>query len=150
MRFNCPIDLENGVVLIKGGLTCCFCWKLATRILRFVPPYEGSPPTRQPVVYQGRIYALTGIGVACLDPATGEEIWRERLGSGFSASPVVAGGKLYVAKEDGVTCVVQLGDKPKILANNALKGSLLATPAIANGAIYLRTENQLYCIGAKK
>jgi outer membrane protein assembly factor BamB len=103
-----------------------------------------------PVVYQGRIYALTGIGVACLDPATGEEIWRERLGSGFSASPVVAGGKLYVAKEDGVTCVVQLGDKPKILANNALKGSLLATPAIANGAIYLRTENQLYCIGTKK
>ncbi len=103
-----------------------------------------------PVVYQGRIYALTGIGVACLDPATGEEIWRERLGSGFSASPIVAGGKLYVAKEDGVTCVVQLGDKPKILANNALKGPLLATPAVSNGSIYLRTENRLFCIGTKK
>lgn len=103
-----------------------------------------------PVAYQGRIYAMTGIGVACLDASTGEEIWRERLGHGFSASPVIADGKLYVAKEEGDTSVVQLGDKPKILANNSLKEQLLATPAIANGAIYLRTEKHLYCIAAKK
>jgi outer membrane protein assembly factor BamB len=103
-----------------------------------------------PVVYQGRIYAMTGIGVACLDAATGEEIWRERLGHGFSASPVIADGKLYVAKEEGDTSVVQLGEKPKILANNALKEPLLATPAIANGAIYLRTDKHLYCIAAKE
>jgi outer membrane protein assembly factor BamB len=103
-----------------------------------------------PVVYKGRIYALTGIGVACLDVSTGEEVWRERLGHGFSASPVLADGKLYVAKEDGATSVVQLGDKPKILANNALKETLLATPAIAKGAIYLRTDQHLYCIAAEK
>ena len=103
-----------------------------------------------PVVYKGRIYAMTGIGVACLDAATGQEIWRERLGKGFSASPIIADGKLYVAKEGGDTSVVQLGDKPKILANNALKEQLLATPAIANGAIFLRTEKHLYCIAAKK
>jgi outer membrane protein assembly factor BamB len=102
-----------------------------------------------PLAYRGRIYALTGIGVACFDPANGQEIWRERLGHGFSASPVVADGKLYVAKEEGDTSVVQLGDKPKILANNALNEPLLATPAIANGAIYLRTEKHLYCIGAR-
>jgi outer membrane protein assembly factor BamB len=101
------------------------------------------------VAYKGRIYALTGIGVACLDAAMGEEIWRERLGSGFSASPVIADGKLYVAKEGGDTSVVELGETPKILANNALKETLLATPAIANVAIYLRTEKHLYCIAAK-
>jgi outer membrane protein assembly factor BamB len=103
-----------------------------------------------PVAYKGRIYATTGVGVICLDAATGEEIWRERLGTGFSASPVVGDGKLYVAKEGGATSVVQLGDKPKILANNVLKGELLATPAIANGAIYLRTDKHLYCIATKK
>jgi outer membrane protein assembly factor BamB len=103
-----------------------------------------------PVVYQGRIYAMTDIGVACLDSATGEEIWRERLGHGFSASPVIADGKLYIAKEEGDTSVVELGDKPKIFANNDLKEILLATPAIANGAIYLRTEKHLYCIAGKK
>ncbi len=53
-------------------------------------------------------------------------------------------------RKEGDTSVVQLGDKPKILANNALKEPLLATPAIANGAIYLRTEKHLYCIAAKK
>jgi outer membrane protein assembly factor BamB len=103
-----------------------------------------------PVVYKGRIYGMTGIGVSCLDAATGEELWRERLGNGFSASPVIADGKLYVAKEGGDISVVQLGDKPKILANNSLKETLLATPAIANGAIYLRTDKHLYCIAAKK
>jgi outer membrane protein assembly factor BamB len=103
-----------------------------------------------PVAYQGRIYAMTGIGVVCLDGSTGEELWRERLGNGFSASPVIADGKLYVAKEGGDTSVVQLGDTPKILANNSLKETLLATPAIAKGAIYLRTDNHLFCIAAKK
>jgi outer membrane protein assembly factor BamB len=103
-----------------------------------------------PVVYKGRIYAMTGIGVACLDAATGKELWRERLGNGFSASPVIADGKLYVAKEGGDTSVVQLGDKPKILANNSLNEQLLATPAIASGAIFLRTEKHLYCIAAKE
>ena len=45
---------------------------------------------------------------------------------------------------------VELGEKPKILANNSLKEPLMATPAIAGGAIYLRTEKHLYCIAAKK
>ena len=103
-----------------------------------------------PVVYKGKIYAATGIGIACLDAATGQELWRERLGTGFSASPVIADDKLYVAKEEGDTSVVQLGETPKILANNSLKEPLLATPAIAKGAIYLRTEKHLYCIAAKK
>jgi outer membrane protein assembly factor BamB len=103
-----------------------------------------------PVVYQDRIYAMTDIGVSCLDAATGQEIWRERLGHGFSASPIIADGKLYVAKEEGDTTVVELGEKPKILANNALKEPLLATPAIANGAIYLRAEKHLYCISSKR
>ncbi len=103
-----------------------------------------------PVVYKGRIYGLTDIGVACLDVATGEQLWKERLGNGFSASPILADGKLYVAKEEGDTSVVQLGDEPKILANNSLKEPLLATPAIWKGAIYLRTETHLYCIAAKK
>jgi len=103
-----------------------------------------------PVVYKDRIYAMTDIGVSCLDAATGQEIWRERLGHGFSASPIIADGKLYVAKEEGDTSVVELGEQPKILANNDLKEPLLATPAISNGAIFLRTEKHLYCIAAKK
>jgi outer membrane protein assembly factor BamB len=103
-----------------------------------------------PVAHRGKIYATTGIGIVCLDASTGKEIWRERLGTGFSASPIIADGKLYVAKEEGDTSVVELSGKPKILANNSLKEPLLATPAIANGAIYLRTEKHLYCIAEKK
>ena len=108
-----------------------------------------------PVVYKGRIYAMTGIGVACLDAATGEEIWRERLGNGFSASPIIADGKLYVAKEGGDTSVVQLGDKPKILANNALKEPLLGhaghrqwrdLPADGEASVFASRRRNKRCI----
>jgi hypothetical protein len=46
--------------------------------------------------------------------------------------------------------VIQLGDQPRILAENDIGQTLQATPAIANGAIYLRTDAALFCIGATK
>jgi hypothetical protein len=46
--------------------------------------------------------------------------------------------------------VVRFGDKPDTLAVNKLPGTFLATPAIADGAIFLRSDQHLWCIGAKK
>ena len=46
------------------------------------------------------------------DLKTGEEIYRQRLpdvGSGFSASPVAADGKIYLSNEDGEMLVVAAG-----------------------------------------
>jgi outer membrane protein assembly factor BamB len=103
-----------------------------------------------PVLYKGRIYGMTGVGVSCLDAASGEELWRLRLGHGFWASPVIADGRLYVAKEDKGVSVVELGDRPKVLANNPMGEEMLATPAVAGGALFLRTDGHLYCVGAKK
>ena len=43
------------------------------------------------------------------DLKTGEEVYRQRLdpvGSGFSASPVAADGKIYLSNEDGEMLVV--------------------------------------------
>jgi hypothetical protein len=63
---------------------------------------------------------------------------------------VLADGKLYVVAEDGATTVIEIGDKPKVLATNALGETILATPAVAGGAIFLRSDQHLWCIGAKK
>ena len=63
---------------------------------------------------------------------------------------VAADGKVYLLNERGTTTVVQVGEQPKVLAVNALGETMLATPAIANGAIYLRSDQHLYCIGAKE
>jgi len=90
--------------------------------------------------------------VSCLDPATGKEIWgRQRIKTGtYSASPVLADGKLYVTSEDGVTTVLRAGNRFEVLAENDLDGFTLSTPAISGGRIFLRTSRALYCVGKPK
>jgi outer membrane protein assembly factor BamB len=99
-----------------------------------------------PIYYQDRIYGLTGIGLSCLDAADGTHLWAERARGLFWASPIVVGGKVYVTNEEGQTVVIQTGDKPKVLARNELKDTILATPAVADGALYFRSDRYLYCI----
>lgn len=115
-----------------------------------------KPATASPILYKDRVYSLNGGGIlVCADAANGNVLWQERVKGPFSASPVIANGKLYAVAEEGVTTVVQLGDKPLTLATNEVKPAadkdlLLATPAIAGGAIFLRSDGWLWCIGAKK
>jgi outer membrane protein assembly factor BamB len=103
-----------------------------------------------PLYHKGRLYGLSQVAVVCLDAKDGKELWRQRLDGPFSASPLVADGKLYAVSNKGRTTVVELGDTPKVLAKNDLDDTILATPAIANGCIYLRSDKFLYCIAPKK
>ncbi len=80
---------------------------------------------------------------------TGERIYQERLPSSFSASPVAADGKLYLASEDGDVFVVQAGAKYALLATNPMGQALVATPAISDGMLIVRTENYIYGIGER-
>ena len=85
----------------------------------------------------------------CLDAKTGKEIYgRQRLRSGtYSASPVLADGKIYVTNEDGVTSVVKAGPAFQLLAENEVDDYILSSPAISDGQIFIRTTKFLYCIG---
>src|SRR5262249_30417060 len=104
-----------------------------------------------PLFDGNRIYNVTSANVlVCLDAADARVLWQERVRGPISASLVAAEGKLYCLSEEGEPWVVRLGDKPEILAVNKLRGTFLATPAIADGAIFLRTDQHLWCIGAKK
>ena len=126
------------------------------------PNTDGTPPRElwtsekfgsgyaSPVCQGGRVYGLGSVNVKCVSATDGKEVWTQRIDGPFSASPVVAGGRLYAVNNKGRTTVVELGDKPKILAKNDLDDTILATPAIANGCLYLRSDKYLYCIGSKK
>lgn len=103
-----------------------------------------------PVALGGRLYCIAGVAVGCYTAAMGEMVWRQRIDGPFSASPVIADGRLYAVNEKGRTFVVALGDKPEVLARNDLDDRIQATPAVANGCIYLRSDKWLYCIGPKK
>ena len=84
---------------------------------------------------------------------TGEELYRQRLpviGSGFSASPVAADGKIYLSNEDGEIIVVAAGEKFSHIATNTMGELLMATPALSDGVMYVRSAESLFAVGRKK
>ena len=107
-----------------------------------------------PLAYQGILYVLANNGVFdAYDLQTGEEIYRQRLepvGSGFSASPVAADGKIYLSNEDGEMLVVQAGRTFKLLATNSMGELLMATPALSDGVMYVRGASSLFAIGTRR
>jgi outer membrane protein assembly factor BamB len=106
-----------------------------------------------PLAYKGLLYVLANNGALdAYDLKTGAEIYRQRLptiGSGFSASPVAADGKIYLANEDGEMLVVAAGAEFKHLATNSMGELLMATPALSEGVMYVRSSNGLFAIGRK-
>lgn len=84
--------------------------------------------------------------VSCVDGKTGERVWRERLGGIYSASPVLADGKIYLASENGETLVLRSGRTPQVLAKNKLDMRVIASPAISDGRIFIRGDRQLIAI----
>jgi outer membrane protein assembly factor BamB len=83
---------------------------------------------------------------------TGERVYQQRLGggnSGFSSSPVAAAGRLYITNEEGHTYVLALGPEYKLLAENELGETVMATPAVVDGVLYIRGRNHLFAIGAR-
>jgi outer membrane protein assembly factor BamB len=112
---------------------------------------KGSPYTPTPLVYDGLFYTCADSGVlSAYDAQTGALIYQERLPSSFSASPVAADGKLYLASEDGDVFVVKAGRKFELLATNPMGQALMATPAISRDLIVVRTETHVYAISANK
>ena len=54
------------------------------------------------------IYMIGDTGIAsCIDAKTGEQIWQQRIGGEYSASPVYADGRLWFFGEDGKTTVLK-------------------------------------------
>ena len=65
----------------------------------------------------------------------------------YSASPVLADGKLYVTSEDGTTTIVRAGPTFEVLAQNRLDDYTLSTPVFVKGQIFIRTDFALWAIG---
>jgi outer membrane protein assembly factor BamB len=87
----------------------------------------------------------------CLDAKDGKEIYGQKriAPASYSASPVLADGKIYFTSEDGLTTVIKAGPEFEVLAENALEEYCLSSPAISDGQIFIRTTKHLYSIGKK-
>jgi outer membrane protein assembly factor BamB len=103
-----------------------------------------------PIVYRGQLYTLNNNGIlTAYNADTGARLYRARVGGGgaFSASPIAADGKLYLASEDGDVFVVQAGPEYAELARHTMGEVIMASPAISDGLLYIRTLGHVWAIG---
>jgi outer membrane protein assembly factor BamB len=106
---------------------------------------KNMPVKPSPILFEGCIFTVDDSGVAmCSDAKTGKSVWRKRLGGSFSASPVLAEGRLYFFSHDGPATVIEAGRNFKQLAKNTLDAGFMASPAVVGKAMILRTKTHLY------
>lgn len=110
--------------------------------------------TTPPLAYRGLMYVLANNGVLdAYEAQTGAVVYRARvpkIGSGFSASPIAADGKIYLCNEDGGIDVVAADRKFQHVATNDMGEPIMATPALSRGVLFVRTMNGVFAIGRKR
>jgi outer membrane protein assembly factor BamB len=141
---------EPALLAIKLGRTGdltgtdAVAWKLT----------RGTPYVPSPLLLGDKLYFLSGNNatISCFEAATGKVLVDgERLQgpSGFYASIVSAGGRIYLAGRNGTSLVLKPSDKVEILATNKLEEKFDASPAIVGRELFLRGHEYLYCLAEK-
>ncbi len=115
---------------------------------------KSMPYVPSPLLYGDKLYCLANIRgmVSCFDAKSGKVlIDAERLEAvpNVYASPVGAGGKIYIAGREGATVVLKQADTLEILATNKLDDGFDASPAVVGKELFLRGHEHLYCIAEK-
>ncbi|HBY63441.1 MAG TPA: hypothetical protein DEH78_26755 [Solibacterales bacterium] len=111
---------------------------------------KGTGYLPSPLLYDGRLYLMTGAGLlTCLDAKTGEPLYESKrfpAPGQFTASPVAFDGRILITSNDGDTYVVKAGAAYELLGKNALGEPVYASLALAGDSIYVRSDKHLYRI----
>jgi outer membrane protein assembly factor BamB len=139
------IAADEYILAVRGGGTgdvseSHLLWKHRTRYTDHIV---------SPFVSDGRLFLIKEGGLSTVfalrdgSPIRGPQ----RIGNGGSyfASPVLGDGKVYLAGENGRVIVLENGPDYKVLANNDVGESIVATPAISDGGLFVRTRTGLSC-----
>ena len=140
---------KNHMSAILADGSAKIAWENGTRI--YVPSL---------LVRDDTLFGILDAGFAsCWKSDSGEEIWKQRLGGTFSASPVLVGDKIFATNEGGDTFIFRADpNKYEEIAKNHLGDEVLATPVICDSRIYYRAahlkdqnrEEFLYCLGTSQ
>jgi outer membrane protein assembly factor BamB len=110
--------------------------------------YEDEvPQIPTPVIADGKMYMVHDRGtVTCLDPMTGNPVWKEQLSGNFNSSPIYAGGHIYFFNVKGDCTIIRPGDSFQKVAENSIGEVVKATPVFVDDKMILRTDKSLYLI----
>lgn len=111
-----------------------------------------TPDIASPLLSDGRLYFHKGKtgAISCFDAKTGKPHYTATRVSGLTsiyASPVAAGGYIFLTDRRGTTVVIKDSEEFEIVATNNVGETVDATPAPVGNHLYIRGEKHLFCIG---
>ena len=113
---------------------------------------KGGVNHSSPVLVDDRLYWAGG-QLWCAKAKSGAVLFQQRLYEGRSeyASPVAADGKIYLFTRRNGAFVVAAEDRFEQLAHNRLDDTsdFNASPAFSHGRLFVRSNETLYCLGAR-
>lgn len=86
--------------------------------------------------------------VEALDATSGTSLWKDALpkaSANYYASPLIAGGRLYAAREDGRVFVAEAGATFRLLGEYDLGERIVASPIAVADRLLIRGEQHLFC-----
>ncbi len=112
----------------------------------------GLPDVSSPVAFNQLVFFSNDKGnVVCHSMEDGKRLWEKQNDHGYYMSPIIAGGKLFVAdREQGVFKIYTADKEGKDLAANPMGEAVNATPAFVGKRMYIRSKTTLWCIEEKK
>ena len=103
------------------------------------------------VVRDGYLYVSNAPGIAeCVNVATGETVWKERLEGNLWGSMLLAGDRLYVSNTEGDIFIMAASPEYRLIARNAMQEHIKASLAPSDGQLFIRTYKNLYCVGTRR
>ncbi len=148
----------NGLVFVGSGFRGAF-------LGAFLPTGQGdiartqnvlwtinrdTPDVASPLLSDGRLYfykGKTGL-LTCVDARTGKPHYMAQRIPGISstyASPIAAGGHVYLTDRGGTITVIKDSERLEVVASNDVGEPVDATPAAVNNQLFVRGEASLFC-----
>lgn len=110
-----------------------------------------TPDIASLLLSSGRIYFHKGKNgqLSCVDAVSGKPFYTAARIPGLDsiyASPVAAGGHVYLTSRAGTTVVISDAPELNIVATNNVDETVDATPAPVDAELFIRGEKHLFCI----
>ncbi len=109
-----------------------------------------TPDIASPLLSDGRLYFFkekSGL-LSCLDAATGKPYYSTQRIRGLQntyASPIAAGGFVYLTDRNGTITVIRDAAELEVVETNSVGEGVDATPAPVDNQLFVRGERTLFC-----
>jgi outer membrane protein assembly factor BamB len=98
----------------------------------------------------GLLFMIDDAGIgSCIEAASGNVVWSQRVGGNFSASPILADGKIVLLNEEGKATTIAPEREFKLLGEGKFESGFMASPAVDGNDLVLRTKTALYRVGSR-